>query len=187
MLGAAEVSYLAQAAPLYSLLGVAPPWVALRPQALVLDPRQQEHLADLDLELADVLRDPAACERRLGERGSAGFLAPGRATLEALLAEWRGPALAIDAQLERPWQKTRDQILGAAALFAEKTAAAAARRDETSARRWTQLVGQLLPGGEPQDRVVATAHFPGKYGEAFVPALWAQLDLDPRRLSVVVP
>lgn len=187
VLGAAEVSYLAQVGPLYALLGVVPPCIALRPQALVLDSRQQEHLADFDLDLAAVLADPAAGARRLGERGGAGFLAPGRVALEALLADWRGPALAIDSQLERPWQKTRDQILGAASLFAEKTAAAAARRDETAGRRWSQLLGQLLPGGEPQDRVIATAHFPGKYGEAFVPALWERLELDPRRLAVVVP
>lgn len=187
VMGPGEVAYLAQAAPAYALLGVAAPWVALRPQALVLDARQRAQLAELGVELGDLLAAPQAAERRLGERAGAGFVQADRAGLESLLASWREAALAIDPQLERPWEKTRDQLLGALEQFSARVAAAAARRDEVGARRFAALRDHCLPGGVLQERSVAAAHFPGKYGDAFVAALLAQLDLDPRRLSLIDP
>ena len=187
VMGPGEVAYLAQAAPAYPILGVEAPWVALRPQALVLDARQREQLAELGVDLAGLLADPARAERALGERAGAGFVQGDRAELEALLARWKSAALALDPQLERPWEKTRDQLLGGLEQFSGRVAAAAARRDEVQSRRFLALRDHCLPGGVPQERAVVAAHFPGKYGEGFIAALLDQLDLDPRRLSLIDP
>lgn len=187
VMGPGELAYLAQAAPAYALLEIEAPWVALRPQALVLDARQRAQLAELGVDLAVLLADPVHAERALGERAGAGFVQADRAALEAVLAGWRAAALALDPQLERPWEKTRDQVLGALEQFSVRVATAAVRRDEVQSRRFLALRDHCLPGGVPQERSVATAHFPGKYGEGFVAALFAQLDLDPRRLSLVDP
>ena len=53
--------------------------------------------------------------------------------------------------------------------------------------RLRQLRTALRPGGRPQERVIASAYFPGRYGEKFGEALLDQLDLDPRHLSVIDP
>ncbi|HUO85920.1 MAG TPA: bacillithiol biosynthesis BshC, partial [Thermoanaerobaculia bacterium] len=89
--------------------------------------------------------------------------------------------------LERPLEKTRDHVLGAFDTFAGKVRAAAARRDEIESRRIERLREALLPGGRLQERMVASAHFPGKYGRAFADAVWEQMELDGAVLQVVTP
>jgi hypothetical protein len=43
------------------------------------------------------------------------------------------------------------------------------------------------PLGSPQERVLSTSQFPGKYGERFVAALFEQSRLDGRNLQVISP
>jgi bacillithiol biosynthesis cysteine-adding enzyme BshC len=187
VLGGGELSYMVQAAALYPVLGVEPPWVALRPQALVLEQRQLAKLAELGLPLADVLAGRERLDRLLAERSGGDFVTPVRRRIEAALGELGAPALAADVTLERPFEKTREQVLRSLDLFAEKALAAAARRDELQARRAEQLRATCLPGDELQERVVSGAHFYGRYGERFAASFWEQLDLDPRRLQVISP
>ena len=187
VMGPGEVAYLAQAAAIYPVIEVVAPRVALRPQVLVLDRRQREQLGELGLDLGDLLVDPARAERRLAERVGADFVAADGAALEAIVEGWRERALALDAQLERPFAKTREQIRHAIEAFRGKVAAAASRRDEVTARRFAALRDACLPGGGQQERTLAVAHFAARYGDAFATALLAQLDLDPRALSVVDP
>lgn len=187
VLGPGEMSYLPQAAPVYRVLGVAPPAVALRPQVLVLESHQVEQLDEADVALADLLESADALERRLAERSGADFTAPPRQRLEELLAELEEPALALDANLERPLAKTRDNVLGAFDTFAGKVRAAAARREEVHARRLERLRDTVLPGGKLQERVVASAHYPGKYGRRFADAVSEQMELDGGVLQVVTP
>ena len=60
LVGPGEMAYLAQAAAAHEVLGVAPPAVALRPHALVLDRRSREHLAELGSTLAELSPTPTA-------------------------------------------------------------------------------------------------------------------------------
>ncbi len=187
LLGPGEMAYLPQAAPAYALLDAARPAVALRPRALVLDPRQAEHLAELGLTLDELLADAALAERRLAERSGGGFVAPVRERILGEVASLAEPAQALDPTLERPLEKTRETIERALEAFASKVAAAAGRRDELVGRRFAQLRDALLPDGAPQERALSAAYFPGRYGERFGAALLDQLDLDPRRLSLIDP
>ena len=190
VLGPGELSYMAQAAALYPVLEVAPPRVTLRPQLLVVESHLVDQIAGLGISLAELLGDRAGLDHRLAGRDGADLLSAAGASrrrLAALLDEMAGPAVAADPDLERPWRKTREQIEGALDRFADKRVAAAARADEVRTGRVERLRGTLLPGGRPQERVVSTAHFPGKYGEEFVEALWEQMELDGGALQVVTP
>lgn len=187
LLGPGETAYLPQAAPAYALLGLAAPALALRPQTLVLDSRQREHLADLGLGLEELLGDPTAARRCLGERAGGDFVDPVRASLAERVTELRAPALALDPNLEKPFEKTRESVDRALEAFAAKVAAAAARRDELHSQRLDQLLEAAQPGGTFQERALSAGYFPGRYGEGFGAALVDQLDLDPRRLSVIDP
>lgn len=187
VMGPAEVSYLTQAAPVYRLLEIEAPWVALRPQTLVLEAKDAQKLAETGLTLADLLGDRQRLEKRLAESAGGDFVGAVRQRVEAALGELREPALAVDANLERPYDKTREQILRSLDVFAEKATAAAARRNEVGSRRAEQLRNTALPLGKLQERVVSTGHFPGKYGDAFAASFWEQIDLDPRYLQVVSP
>jgi hypothetical protein len=114
-------------------------------------------------------------------------VAPARARIAAALDELSAPALAADPQLESPLAKTRERVLGALDLFADKARPALARRDQQESRRVEALRQACLPDGKLQERVISAAHFQGKHGDRLAAACWEQLDLDPRRLAVVVP
>ncbi|HEX2162953.1 MAG TPA: bacillithiol biosynthesis cysteine-adding enzyme BshC, partial [Thermoanaerobaculia bacterium] len=187
VLGPGETSYLPQAAPVYRVLEVAPPAVALRPQVLVLESHQLDRLAETGLSLAELLAPEERLDALLAERAGSDFTAAARQRIAALLAELEGPALALDPNLERPYAKTRDHVTGALDTFAGKVRSAAARRDEVASGRIARLRETALPGGRLQERVVASAHFPGKYGRRFAEAVWQQMELDGATLQVVTP
>ncbi len=187
VMGPGELSYLPQAAPVYEVLGVRAPRVALRPQVLVLESHLVGKLDDAGLGLADLLGPEDALERRLAAGAGAELTGPVQARVEAALAALREPALELDADLERPLEKTREQVLGALDTFAGKVRAAAARRDRVRAGRVAKLREAVLPAGRLQERVVASAHYPGKYGDRFVAAVWEQMELDGGELQVVTP
>lgn len=187
LVGPGELSYLPQAAPVHRVLEVAAPAAALRPQALVLESHQVEQLEEAGLGLADILGDRSRLDHRLAARNGADPVSGARERIAAALDEVEGPALAIDANLEKPWEKTREAIERALERFSDKLAAAAARRDEVRAGRVERLRDTLLPGGTLQERVVSTAHYPGKYRGRFAEAYLEQLELDGGTLQVVTP
>ncbi len=187
VLGPGELSYMPQAAAVYGVLEIAAPYVALRPQTLILDPGKAQHLEGAGLTLAALLGDRAHLDRTLAERAGGDFVAPVRGRIAAALDELRAPALAADPNLERPLAKTREQVLRAVDLFAEKAMPSLARRDELQSRRVEALRQVCLPGGKPQERVICAAHFQGKYGDRLAASFWEQLELDPSRLAVILP
>jgi uncharacterized protein YllA (UPF0747 family) len=177
VMGPGELSYLAQAAPLYELLAVPAPAVAARPRALVVEARQLAALADLELTPAAVLASEAELERALAARQDGDLLGPALTRVLAELETLRAPAVALDANLERPWEKTRDTVQGALEKFGEKLTRARAGKDQVAQRRAAALREAWLPEGTLHERVLAGAHFRGRYGEAFVETLWRDLDL----------
>lgn len=187
LLGPGELSYMGQAAAVHGVLEVEAPWVALRPQALVVEPHQVEKVKEVGVPLADLLGDRQRLDRALAEQEGGDFVGPVRQRIEQALQELDVPALAVDPNLERPLEKTRDQILRALDTFADKAVSSSARRNEVRNRRVQQLRESCLPGGKPQERVIASAHFQGKYGERLVQSFWEQMGLDPRVLQIVCP
>lgn len=187
LLGPGELSYMGQAAASYRALELDAPWIAARPQVLVLESHHREKLQELEVPLAALLGPADALERLLAGRDGAGFVERARERIEETLEGLRAEALELDSNLERPLEKTRDHVRRSLETFAGKATTAAARRDEVRARRVERLRQVCLPGGALQERTVAAAHFPGKYGERFAEALWDQMELDGRHLQVIEP
>ncbi len=187
VVGPGELSYMAQAAVSHAVLEVEPTFVALRPQTLVLEAKQRERLEELGLPLATLLGDRGGLDRWLAERDGGDLVGPARQRLEAALAELRGPAVAADPGLERPFEKTREQILRSLDLFGEKVVAAGARKNEVVNRRAQQIRDACVPLDKLQERVVSSAHFPGKYGPELIDAYWEQMRLDAAHLQIIVP
>jgi bacillithiol biosynthesis cysteine-adding enzyme BshC len=187
LLGPGELSYVAQAAAVYPVLEVEAPWVGLRPQTLVLEPHLAGKLTEVGVPLAALLGDRQRLDRTLADLEGGDFVTPVKRKVEEALEDLRAPALAADPNLERPLEKTREQILRALDLFTDKVTTAAARRNETRHRRVQLLRESCLPLGKLQERIVASAHFQGKYGDRFVESYWEQMGLDPRTLHVISP
>jgi bacillithiol biosynthesis cysteine-adding enzyme BshC len=185
--GPGELAYLPQAAAVYPVLEVEAPWIALRPQTLVLEGHQIEKLAGMGITLPELLGDRHHLDHILAAAAGGDFVAPVRQRIAEALDELAAPTRAADPGLERPLEKTREQILRALDLFGDKAVAAAARRNEVHSRRLEQLRDACLPLGRLQERTVAAAHFQGKYGPRFGESFWEQMDLDPRFLHVISP
>jgi uncharacterized protein YllA (UPF0747 family) len=187
ILGPGELSYIGQSAAVYPVLEIEGPWVGLRPQTLVLEPHYVSKLAEAGVPLSALLGGRQALDRALADLEGGDFVGPVRRRIEEALQELNEPARAVDPNLDRPLEKTREQILRALDLFGDKATSAAARRNEVRNRRVQMLRDNALPLGKPQERVVAAAHFEGKYGERLVESYWEQMGLDPRVLHVVIP
>ena len=187
ILGPGEVSYMPQVAPVYRLLGIDAPLAALRPQAIVLPERQRNWLEGSDLGLADLLEPLLDLERAVSGGEEDKLIDPIRRRIEAQLEQLRESALALDRNLEAPWGKTRQQIERALSAFSGRLAAAAARRREADFRRLQDLRTLCLPLGGHQERSLATAYFPGRFGDRFVEAFFEQLGLEADRLHVISP
>ncbi|HVS02526.1 MAG TPA: bacillithiol biosynthesis cysteine-adding enzyme BshC [Thermoanaerobaculia bacterium] len=187
ILGPGELSYMAQAAALYDPLQVAPPWVTLRPQALVVERRHLAVLDELGLPPQVLFASADAVDRRLAHGEGAALVAEPRDRVEEALATLRSAALELDPNLERPWEKTRDHVRTALERFEERVTRAAAHRDEVRHRRLDTLREYCAPGGVPHERVLASAHFRGRYGEGMIERLWEALDLTPGTLQLIAP
>ncbi len=177
VMGPSEMAYLAQAAPLYALLDVAAPVVAPRPRALLLEERQLAALAESGLDARLLLASEGEVERALAARHDDDPVGPAQARALAELEALRASAVALDPNLERPWEKTHEQVKTAFERFAEKLTRARAQRDQVAQRRLGGLRDYAAPGGVLHERVLAAAHFRGRFGEGLGEALWQQLDL----------
>jgi uncharacterized protein YllA (UPF0747 family) len=185
--GPGEVNYIPQVAPIYEQLGIAAPAVCFRPQALVLGGREIDKLDSIRLGLGDLLAADLDLDRALAAGREEDMTEPTRETLATALAELRERAVALDPSLAGPWEKTRGQTEKALDIFTGKVAAAVARRNEVQRARAEDLRAACRPLGVLQERLVATAHFPGKHGDRLVEAFFEQLTLDSRRLHVIQP
>jgi uncharacterized protein YllA (UPF0747 family) len=188
VLGPGELAYLPQVAPLYTLLEIEPPSVVLRPQALVIEEHLAKKLAGSGLPLSELVSSNLELDEHLA--GSAGeeFLGPARGQLESLLAGMEAPALELDAGLAGPWRKTGEQMERALESFSGRVKAASARRDQMARQRLETLRDAVRPMNQLQERVIATGHYPGKYGPGFSEAMLEQLDeQDPITLQVIRP
>jgi bacillithiol biosynthesis cysteine-adding enzyme BshC len=187
ILGPGELSYLPQAIPLYEFLGISPPTVALRPQSIVLEEHQIDKMSKSGLSLEQLTAGSLNLDEALADSEETEFLESASIDLEVLLEQLARQAIEIDADLEKPWSKTRDQMQRALQSFSNRVTAASGRRDEVVRRRAESLREVCMPLGRSQERVIASAHFPGKYDERFVEALFGQLELDPVYMGVVRP
>ncbi|MCH7664699.1 MAG: bacillithiol biosynthesis cysteine-adding enzyme BshC [Acidobacteria bacterium] len=187
ILGPGEVSYMPQVAPLYDYLEIPPPLVAIRPHALVLGRHQLDKLDASGLELADLVAPNLDLDRVLGGEEGDELVAGAAADIGKRLDQLGARALEVDATLAGPFEKTKSRIEGALSGFAARAAMAVAQRDQVTRQRAEALREVCRPQGALQERVVSSAYFPGKYGDRFVEALFEQLDLDWRRLSVIDP
>lgn len=183
IMGPAELSYMSQVSSVYPVLGIDPPTTVLRPQVLVVEEKHAEHMEGLDVSLTELLLE--SIDSLLTAKLGVDVVAPHRTQIEAVLEALTEPVMALDASLESPLKKTRDQIGRALDQFQGKVEAAVGRRHEIWHRRLEQAQMGALPGGTLQERKLAVAHYINRYGAGFATRLLDMLQLDPRYLHGV--
>ncbi len=160
--GPGELAYFSQLSGVYELLNLPMPMLVLRSRFRILEDRTRTLLKEANL-TADALEKPIAhptaisLEARLIK------------ALETELASERAELLKIDPSLKKNLEQTSATIRFAIGKLASKVGRTLTAKDQTALDRLAALRAQLLPNGEPQERVYGLPYYAAKYGpRAFI-------------------
>jgi bacillithiol synthase len=178
--GPAEVSYFAQAAPLYAEFGISMPLIVPRARFRCLDPHTRRRLGELGLGADDLARPDADLLARLPTAHSSET--PSAAELAARVAADVAPAVERlartvagldprDRNLTRAADRTRAGIGRALERLTNRYARKLAERDGATLARLARVRDALLPGGIPQERAYAWPSLAGRLGPGTLKAL----------------
>lgn len=179
--GPAEVGYFAQLPPLASMLEIAPPRIALRMGATLIDGQAAKISSRYSpLELA--------------RAGSAEALLLTRETSETLdaiydLAERADGALTRavselprDTPARKRLESRAERLVRDLRVFGDRMAKAWAQTREVELGRVQKLWNQVFPGGVLQERRWNALHFVSKHGMAWIEELLESLAEDPLKI-----
>lgn len=175
--GPGELKYLAQAEPLFELLGVSRQAFVPRAGGALVDQKVDKVLARYDLTVDDLAHPSHELAARVASDDLPADVVAGLARLRASLhegyAELQRAAMAVERTLERPVENTRNQALLRLERIEKKITAALARRNDSALQRLARAREALYPTGAPQERVITLASFSGRHGRAALDAAWA--------------
>ena len=184
--GPGELAYLAQAGPVFELLGVPRPARLPRLSGFLIEAKVDKVLERYGLAPSDLAAGEGALMSRLAreqlpERAAAA-LAELRAGLTERFAAVQAEAARVDRTLEKPVESARNQALVAANEIEKKLIAALKRANETTGQQVARAREQLYPAGEPQERVIGVASFLSRHGRGLLDQLFAAAREHARRL-----
>lgn len=175
--GPGEIAYLAQVAPMYELLGIAPPLLLPRFSATILEPKPAKHLAAYNLSLADCWQPleqlgGAVSRRRNGAGTEAVFAVAGQA-VEAAVQPLLAHAVEVDNSLGRSGQTRLHRIRAELGKLEAKVQKSLRRQDAELHRRLSHIYTHAAPAGGLQERALGAVHLLAGYGPELVDRLLA--------------
>ncbi|MEZ4456328.1 MAG: bacillithiol biosynthesis cysteine-adding enzyme BshC [Gemmatimonadales bacterium] len=178
--GPGELRYLRLAEALYRPLGVPRQTPVPRWSGLVLERRVTRTLEKLDFRLEELLGPAAPLEQRLLRRLAPADFEPAFAELRHALQAGFARTAAVAQEID-PTLKTPADRAGVAAL--NGVADLEKRLLQAQKRRQGELIDQLgrardavLPGNQPQERVIGPAALLGRYGFDLLTDLAGHID-----------
>lgn len=179
--GPGEIAYFAQLGALFQVHGVPPPLVYPRASFVLIREELDSHLARLGLTLAD-LEFPA---HELAERharrqlpaDAAAALHLLRASLTERYDEVIAAGAALDPTLRLALAASRDRALLEAARAERKIVRAVKRREADALQMLDDLLAELRPLGEPQDRVLNALPYLARFGPDLLGEIAARIEI----------
>ena len=179
--GPGEVSYFAQLAPLFSLLGQKPPVLYPRPSVTLLEPRMARYVDRYSLKDGDLFRLREALEAYLKGQGK-DKVDHAFGKLEERLAlaytDLKNTLGEIDRGLIPLTEKNLGRVLKEAAYLKEKGQKALENKHGGAVRHFRNLENSCLPGGRLQERVYNIFPYLIKYGPGFSLQLQGAIPLE---------
>lgn len=177
--GPGEMDYLPESAPLFSRLGVPAQAPVPRWSGLIIEARVEKVLTKHGLTSRDFDGSPGALEARLAQADLPPELAAALATLRSDL-ETRYAAIGkavqeVDPTLERTVQSSRNAALAGTHEIEKKLIASLKRTQGTVMSQLARARAALVPGGNPQERVLTPATFLARYGMDLLDAIDAEV------------
>lgn len=166
--GPGEISYFAQVNALFPEFGLEPPVVVPRASVLLVEPAMQRLLEKLELEAGQLRAPRHELAELLAQRAMPPEVAQ---TLQELTGSVnRGYARliesagAIDPPLQAALASLRNQVLAQIDDSERKVVRHLKRRQEIALSQLDRLRANLVPDGEPQERVLNVLPLLARYG-----------------------
>lgn len=186
--GPAEVAYYAQIDPLYDLLAIPRPRVALRGHVLVAPLRAVKTMERYGIQPREVFRgaDAIVAEREPQGVGRIQELAEeGRRDLMKRIGQIAELALPADHSLAGSFERSVGHLEYHFDKLAERAIKALSRKDRQRFAAVRHLVSTLYPDGHVQDRVVSWFAFWTQYREVLVERVVEEVEPDSAFFKVV--
>ncbi len=172
--GPGELTYLPQAAPIYTALGVEPQTPVPRWTGRVVENRTAKILDKYAIGVDDLKLPEGQLEARvLKDQMPAAATAALGALKETLRREYDRLAKAaagIDAALGKPVAAAERGALRDLAGVEKRISRHLKQQNETTVRQLANARTSLFPLGKPQERVINVSHFLIRYGDDFLDA-----------------
>lgn len=177
--GPGEMEYLPEAAPLFAQLQVTPQAAVPRWSGVIIETRVEKVLAKHGLGVGDFAGPPGALETRLARAELppelAAALADLRAQIEARYGTLATEIARLDPTLERTAQSARNAALAGTHEIEKKLVASVKRAEGTTHSQLARARAALMPGGQPQERVLTAASFLARYGMSVLDDIAAEV------------
>jgi len=166
VVGPGELRYFAQLSGVYEHHDVVMPLVWPRATATLLEPPAVRILARHQLEAATFQNKPdEMLEQRILElHGHGKRFESAVADLELQFAELLREVEAIDPTLQGTVQRGRTILERTVEKLRGKTSAALLQRDRVTHDQFKRLRSMLLPGGQPQERIISPFAYFARFG-----------------------
>ncbi len=186
--GPAEVAYYAQVAPLYRLLDVALPRVALRGHLVVAPRRVVRSIARYEIAPADVFKSADALAASGEAKGVAevqSIAAEAESELQSRIERIREIALPADHAVARSINRSIGHIEYHFRKLTERAIRGLVRKDKERFTALRELVSTVYPDGHVQDRVVAWLPYWSEHRKQLVERVVSEVEPDTPAFKIV--
>lgn len=182
--GPGETAYFAQLRPIYEHMGVPMPVIVPRASFTLVPRKVAAILERYALRLMDVRGDLSPLHRRLAlERADADLatqFAQAQDGIESLRDSLRPVASSVDVSLEAAVEAAHAAMRRALDRLETKTVRVEKRNQHVIRERLERAAAVLMPGGSPQERLLAPVAIEAQDGPDVLRDVFAVLDLDTR-------
>ena len=170
--GPGELKYLPLAQPIYERMRVPRQAVVPRWSGLLVEPKVDRVLQKFGIELADLLEPGGALEARLVRsqlpEETATTLRSLRDSVHSGYDALARSAAEVDPTLTRAVEGVKKQSLAALNDIEKKLIQHLKRRQEVELGQLARARSQVLPEGEPQERVLTVASYLARHGPGLI-------------------
>ncbi len=179
--GPSEIAYLAQAAPLYELLGGRMPIIFPRSSFSVVESKTRKLLDRYRLDFCDLFQGAETVMKNVVEKTLDQSLAQKFDQLDVQfdqkLSELEEPLKRIDSTLADALKTTRQKVQYQLSHLRTKFVHAQARHNDILTRQIEKTLSILYPQKSLQERRISIFYFLSRYGMDFLAQLYEEIDL----------
>lgn len=187
--GPAETAYFAQIEALYGHFRIPMPVIYPRHRLTIAEGKVHKNVQKFNLAYEEILagRPDFSAEflRRSAGQGLNQSLQSAGERIRQALAELQQEIAAADPTLVNTLEKTRQSIEDSFGKLGGKITRSLEERNQAQVRQLEKVLLHLLPGNQPQERVLNMLYFCIKYGMDFVDRLLTLLPEDSERQYLV--